>query len=475
MKLNKYIYILMAGVMGITSCKKDFLDEKPPTAVPIADAIKTENDMSDAVNGMYASMRTSNSFGRDIPALGDILSDNVYVSSANSGRYLAENAYNYISTNAEAADIFNQSYYTILQANRILNTALPTSTAVGQLKGEAYIVRALSYLELVNFFGTPYTVNPAAPGVAIVTGYTGSAITPARNTVSDVYKKIISDLDSAYAIMPTTAITYHPTNSYYLSKYAAKAIEARAYLYKGDYASARDAALLVVQGGGYTQATATGLGSYWANNVGSTNKVETIFELALNTATNNGTAGLDYEYDQPIGYGDFLATTDLYNQYRATDARRAFITAGVRKANGLPALIVSKYPNVSQSDRDDIKIIRYSEVLLTLAEGYARSSDEANALKYLNQFVAQRDPSLVYASTGAQLISDILNERRKEFAFEGLRFFDLTRTNQVINRPQMANSAPSYPTVSLTDFRRILPIPQAEVDANPSMKQNPGY
>ncbi|NCD69512.1 RagB/SusD family nutrient uptake outer membrane protein [Mucilaginibacter agri] len=473
MKFNKYIYILMAGVMGITSCKKEFLDEKPPTAVPVADAIKTENDMSDAVNGMYASMRTSNTFGRDIPALGDILSDNVYVSSSNSGRYLQENNYSYINNNAEAADIFNQSYYTILQANRIINTSIASSSAVGQYKGEAYIVRALNYLQLVNFFATPYTVNPAAPGVALVTGYTGPNIKPSRNTVTEVYAKIISDLDSAYAIMPATST--HGNSSYYLSKYAAKAIEARAYLYKGDYAGARDAALLVVQGGGYTQATATGLSAYWANNVGSTNKVETIFEMALNTATNNGTNGLDYEYDQPVGYGDFLATTDLYNQYRATDARRAFITAGVRKGNGLPALIVSKYPNVSQSDRDDIKIIRYSEVLLTLAEGYARSADEVNALKYLNQFVAQRDPSLVYASTGTQLINDILNERRKEFAFEGLRFFDLTRTNQVINRPQMANSAPSYPTVSLTDFRRILPIPQAEMDANPNMKQNPGY
>jgi len=480
MNFKRYIYIIFAGVIGLASCKKSFLDEKPPTSVPVADAIKTESDLNDAINGMYAAMRNYYLYGRDVPVLGDVLADNVYVSSTNSGRYLQEQNYTYIAINGEASDIWSQGYYAILQANRIIyaaNTQFPTATNnVNEIKGEAYIARALNYLQLVNFYAKPFTVDPTALGVPIVTtptNITGAFIKPARATVAAVYTKIISDLDSAYAIMPTTN-TVHPVNSNYLSKYAAKAIEARAYLYKGDYASARDAAFLVVSGGGYSLTPSTGFGAYWTNTTASTNKVETIFELALNTVTNNGFNGLDDIYAQ-AGYGDLLVYTDFYNSYSSTDVRKSLILAGTR--GGAPALVVNKFSNFTlASEKDDIKIIRYAEVLLTLAESYAALGDNNNAQKYVNQLAEIRDPSFTgYTSTGTQLVSDIVNERRKELAFEGLRYFDLQRLNRSVDRPTQANTSPTLSTLAAGDNRRILPIPQAEVDANANVKQNPGY
>jgi tetratricopeptide (TPR) repeat protein len=480
MKIKQYIYVILAGSLAVASCKKQFLDEKPPTAVPVTLAIKTENDMADAVNGMYNAMRQYTFLGRDIPILGDELADNTYVYGTNSGRYLQEMNYTFISTNAEANDIWSQGYYSILQANRIIYAAssFAGSNNVNQLKGEAYIARALCYLELVNFFATPFAVNPNADGVPLVTTptfVTGPFVKPARASVTAVYNKIISDLDSAYAIMPTTAITLHGTTSEYLSKYAAKAIESRALLYKGDYAGARDAALVVVNSGGYSLASAASLPAYWANPAPTSTKLETVFELALNTATNNGTNGLDYFYNQ-AGYGDALAYTDLYNLYSATDARRnLFLTTSTTKPGTV--YVVNKYANVTNAnDKDDVKVIRYAEVLLTLAEAYARSGDEPDALVTLNKLAQQRDPAFLgYVSTGSQLISDILTERRKELAFEGLRFFDLTRTAATITRPAQGNTATSLSTIAPGDNRRILPIPQAEIDANPSIKQNPGY
>jgi len=273
----------------------------------------------------------------------------------------------------------------------------------------------------------------------------------------------------------------HGTNSYYIAKYAAKAVQARAKLYQGDYAGARDAALSVVQNGGYTLAAPTAFANYWGGTTGTAAKLETIWELSLNTATNNGTNGLDWMYSQPnFGYGDALATNELYELHTATDVRRGLILNTIRSANGLQAYVVNKYKNTNITDRDDIKIIRYAEVVITLAEAYARLGDETNARTYLNQLAVQRDPALAplgYVSTGAQLITDILNERRKELAFEGLRFFDFKRLNLVINRPQTQaqGSAPTYPTVSLTDTKRLLPIPQSERDANPNLVPNPGY
>jgi len=399
----------------------------------------------------------------------------------NSGRYLAENNYSYVSTNGEAADIYSGAYAVILQANRIIAAKISNSggsaSDVNELKGEAYIVRALNYLELVNFFGQPYTVSPSSPGVPIVTAPTNPNspyIKPARATVSAVYAQIISDLDSAYAIMPAGGTSLHPTDSEYLCKYAAKAIESRAYLYKGDYANAEAAALLVVSQGGYTLTPASNLVSYWANPGPVTNLTETIFELAQTETENDGFDALSAIYSQD-GYGDLLVTPNLDSTYSATDVRGQLIIPGVR--GGFNVFVNNKYSNLeNQIDKDDIKIIRYAEVLLTLAEGYARTGDQADAKKYLNMVAETRDPSFTgYTDSGAQLITDILNERRKELDCEGLRFFDLTRTNVPIVRPQEVDSAPSIGLIPVGYYKRILPIPKAEVDANPNTVQNPGY
>jgi len=182
------------------------------------------------------------------------------------------------------------------------------------------------------------------------------------------------------------------------------------------------------------------------------------------------------DFFSQAGNGQMLCTKELYDLYASTDLRKGLIVDGIRKGNGQKAFLVNKYPNATNPDKDEVKIIRYAEIVLTLAEGYARTNDETNAKLYLNQLVKLRDPSFAgYTSTGQQLLDDIINERRKELAFEGLRLFDLLRLNQVINRPTQPFSYPGYTVVSLTDVRRLQPIPQDELDINPNIKPNPGY
>lgn len=479
MKNKNTLYIILAASIVFSSCKKNFLTQVPSTSVPAATSIQTANDMTDAVNGLYVEARGSGLFGQDAPILGDLLADNVFVSSSNYGQLIQESNYSFISNSGEASGMWTTGYNTILQANRIINAGLPSSPTVDQLRGEAYTLRGLTYLTLVNYFATPATISTSALGVPIVTKptyATGPYLKPARNTVAEVYARITIDLDSAYALMPNTAIAavYHNTSSNYIAKYAARAIEARAYLYKGDYTNAVVAALDVVKNGGYTlAATPSAFAAYWASNAGNSSKLETIFEFN-NSVTSNSTAmaGLYYQSSN----GEMLCTTSLYTDYSNTDSRKALILNGIRKGNAEPAFVVNKYSNFLNADPDEIKIIRYAEVILTLAEGYAQTGDNGDALIYLNLLAKNRDPSFTgYTSTGAQLISDIVNERRKELAFEGLRFFDLTRLNLVINRPAEPFSYPTYTPVLTTDFRRLQPIPITETQANPNMVQNPGY
>lgn len=473
-----YISILLSSVMAVVSCGKDFLEEEPSISVSVDKAIQTEGDMLEALAGTYRVLNNYYLYGRNALVWGDLLADNVYISSSTSGRLLPWNNYTYVGNNAEAGLLWSQNYYAILQANRILAAGIAETNNASQLRGEAYAIRAFCYLNLVNWFAKPHTVNPAADGVPVVTvpaNISGAFVKPARNTVAEVYTQIIADLDKAFAIMPETPPAIHANNTNFISKYAVKALQARAFLYKGDYEKARDAALLVVQKGGYNLAgTAAAFTSYWASNVTRTDKLETIFELNNSATANNGVEGLDYMYAR-TGLGDLLVTDDTYALYSETDRRKALIVAGTRA--GQQVNYVNKYQNTGVADRDEIKLLRYAEVLLTLSESYARLNDETNARLYLNMLAKNRDPLLVdYTYAGPALLDAILRERRKELAFEGLRFFDLARTNVNFTRQNMGAKAYSfYVDVKTTDFRRLMPIPEAELSANPNVKPNPGY
>jgi starch-binding outer membrane protein, SusD/RagB family len=461
-------FILFAGLL-FASCKKAFLDLKPYDQVSFDDAIVNEGDMQAAVNGVYANLRDADLFGRSIPLNGDLLADNVYLSVVNSNRYIPEFSYSYIVTNGNVGNTWADAYTTILRANNVINSGITKTAVTDQLKGEALTLRALMYFELVKFFAKPYVTDQNAPGVPLVLKY-DPVLKPSRNTVKEVFTQIEKDLNEAYGLLTVTK------NSSYITKYVPKALLARMYQYMGDWAKAEAAALDVINNGGYTLSASANFVAYWNNPGTVTNKLETVFEVSVTQIEQAGTNSLAYFYDQ-AGYGDALCTDDLFAKYAATDARRALIIDAVR--GGIPVKVVNKYPNTNNTnEKDNVKVIRYAEVLLILAEAYNKQGKDTEALTVLNQLAQRRDPSFTgYTSSGAALFEDILLERRKELAFEGHRYWDFMRTGRDVVRN---NSSGNYPanvpvTFPASNFRRIFPVPQAELDANKNIAQNQGY
>ncbi len=462
--------MMCLGAVILTSCKKEFLNLDPYNEVPSDQAITSESSLQTAVYGMYAQLRNANLYGRTVPLIGDLLADNLFISSTNSNRYIAEFTYTYTNTNANASGTWGAAYTAILRANNIINANLPQSATVNQLKGEALTVRALMYFVLVNYYAKQYSVDPNAEGVPIILEYK-PRLKPARSKVSDVYAQMEKDLADAFTLMTSTS-----KNSSFITKYVAKALNARVSLFKGDWANAKAHALSVVQNGGFTLADSASYVNYWKNPSPVSNKVETLFEVTSDNVNNNGTNALAYFYDQS-GYGDALASDDFYNKFRPGDVRRQLFLSGTRA--GQSVKIVNKYPNTNTvADKDDTKVLRYSEVLLTLAEAYYRLNDEPNALLYVNMVARKREPSFAgYSSTGPQLLEDILLERRKELAFEGMRYLDLLRLNRDVVRVNINNNYVGVTPLTLPagSTKRIYPIPQDERDANPNITQNAGY
>jgi len=463
-KVIPYIFVSISLITGtiFPACKKSFLDLRPPAALPIEDALKTEADLLVALRGAYSGLRAADLFGRTAPVIGDVMADNAYKSIQSTPRYAAFNNYTVTSGDGNVLGLWTTSYQVILRCNTIINANFPASTKVNQYKGEAYAIRALVFFTLVNFFGKPYSEDPNSPGVPIVKEFNQNLL-PTRNTVAEVYAFILNDLQQAYNLMTSF------TNSSQFSKFAARALEAKVQLYKGDLTDARLAALDVINNSGFTVVTASNYKAYWDDERIRTDRVETLFEVSSDAVGNNGFDALSYIYSQQ-GYGDLLCSSSLFALYSATDVRRTILSTGIR--GGLPSVFVNKYPDVSD-DRSDTKVLRLSDVYLIAAE-CSLPGNETDARTFLNYVATRRDASFAgYTSSGNALFDDIIKERRKELAFEGDRFHDLNRLKRTIQRS--TNYPASARTINYPDYRRVLPVPQAEMDANPNIQQNQGY
>jgi hypothetical protein len=140
--------------------------------------------------------------------------------------------------------------------------------------------------------------------------------------------------------------------------------------------------------------------------------------------------------------------------------------------------VFSKYlAKEAQLSRPDgvvnFKSFRVAEMYLIRAEANARLNNDAAALQDLNALrearIAGYTPEVL---SGSALIDAIGVERRKELVGEGHRFFDLKRTTRTVQR----SSCSDYCTLPPSSRAWTWPIPQPEIDANPSiLPQNPGY
>ena len=449
--------------LSLASCEKSFLELKPPTSLTPEFALATEADLQVALRGAYSGLKSTALYGRSLMVLGDMMADNTYQSALNTNRYTNFNLYNYLVTDGDVAGLWNASYTVILRANNIINSPIADNANIQQIKGEAYAIRALAYFNLVRYFGSPYTLDPSKLGVPIITTYQAD-LKPERAKIADVYTLINKDLTQAYTLMTKF------TNSSQFSKYSAKALQAKVYLTMGDKTNAKAAALDVITNSGFTAISSAAHTGYWAGVAPRTDKVETLLEISFDAVANNAFDALPYIYLQSGNYGDMLCSSELYDLFETTDIRKSLYATGTR--GGLASVFVNKYSSFT-GDHSDTKVIRMSEMYLIAAEA-SYPSNTTDALKYVNEVTSRRGATAI-ASSGSALLEAIITERRKELAFEGERYLDMQRLQRNIARSK--NYPASALSIDFTNYRRIMPIPQGELDANPSIKsqQNPGW
>src|SRR5437868_724487 len=117
------------------------------------------------------------------------------------------------------------------------------------------------------------------------------------------------------------------------------------------------------------------------------------------------------------------------------------------------------------TNSDPVNVIRYSEVVLTIAEAAAQANNLALATTQVNAIRAKAGLAATTATTQTALLNEILLQRRLELAHEGLHWFDLRRTHRV------QTAIPAYTQT----FRNLWPIPFQEIlNSGNVLVQNPG-
>ncbi len=463
----KSLFILF--LIGLASCSKSFLELEPQQSLSISSAIVDLNSLNAATLGLYNNLQDANIYGWDLPLIPDLRADNVFISSKNAGRFLGFDQYNTTEQSGRVASEWLDMYELIVNSSNVINRGPDASFLSSEKEeadnriGEAYALRGITYWNLVKMFSKPFTAdNGASPGIAFNNeGTTGDVITPGRETVGAVYQQIISDLNAAIGLLSLT-------DDGRISKEAAQAFLAKVYLYMEDWGNAESMATSVINSGKHSlYADGTAWMDSWGANIGS----EDLF-VVINIPTDNlGVNSIGGIYDQD-GYGDILATDDLYDIYSETDMRRNVMIRGDRLDGEANTLFPEgKYPNGETGD-DYIKVMRLADVYLIRAEARAEQGKEAEAIADLAAVASRVDPEYVTSTaSGQDLIDEIILERRKELAFEGDRVFDLTRRKMSWTKYRTDETE----TVNWDNDQVINPIPIAELDNNPNMTQNPGY
>jgi hypothetical protein len=338
----------------------------------------------------------------------------------------------------------------------------------------------------------------------IATSADALAWKPSRAPIADVYAQIVKDLLLAEAKLAFPGLGVNVAN-----KAAAQALLSRVYLYSKDYTESKKWSDAVITLASSKLATTANYVSQWraethtetlfqvryttpAENIGVNESLQTSY-TTLVTAGNQAATG---------GFGDVVPTITMLNDLgitltggntttvfanpatvasRSTDVRNLMFEPGTSGRGNIKVECTKFLGKNGTINLDNVPVLRISEALLNRAEAQATAGSAvlnlAGALSDLKALKARRytdytgstQETADNAMTQAQLLEEILRQRRIEFAFEGHRFFDLKRLGRDLVK------APHYNNVAFTDTRILPALPQGDIDGNPNLKQNAGY
>ena len=521
--------LALALALGGCQSSRDVLDVVSPTTVSDAIFWTQESDAVLFLNGAYSALP---SWSTTIEL--DGFTDNGAVNRQFDGRYIYSDG-TFDSQSGYSRGLWNTYYAAVARTNLLLANIdrIPASSIDAGRKAryvaEAKFLRGVFYLQLVSMFGdVPMPLTPLTDA---------EARQQLNVPAAKIYDQILADFDAAIPALPASysgtdagratvgaTAAFKARAALYAGRLQIAADAAKQVIDGGAYTLHPSYAQLFSYAGENSKEIIFAHNyAKTAQVTGQNNNIFGEFGPPTNSAAGRIVPIRPLVDAYETIDGKTIATSPLYNpawdkMYDNRDPRLAatILYPGASWDGGVfdsrPAPLSSKpeainpaNENVSvtgynlrkyidltdKTDRGnggiDVILMRYADVLLMYAEAkVALGQADGTALAALNLVRTRAGMPALKALTEA----DVRYERRVELAFEGLRLFDIRRwkiAEQVM--PAAAVTGIDYVTAagqrvtvqqpaSARAFPArayLWPIPQAERDLNPNLKQNPGF
>lgn len=450
MKTITIRYILLSAVAFLGAACSGFLDVELDDEIITSEAIVNKETAEAAAIGLYNSFQGFNLYGGDFVLVADLLGGNAIATGFRQRYEDLANA-RVPTTNPYIEDVWVSLYNIINSANNILVNIQDidgiSDEDRSRIEGTAYYFRGSAYFDLLRQFGE-FFEESSAFGVPVFTEVLdrSTATSVGRATVAATYNRIVEDLDNAAKALPDS------DERFFLTPAAARALLARVYLYRKDWANARAFAELLINDGDYA------LNANYNDNFETEGSAESIFELQFTQQDGQDLSNLL----MLSAANEVSGSTELWNAFADGDARKE------QFLRRFGVVRCTKYGELATDIDYNVPVLRLAEMYLIRSEAIANTEGPAAALADLNAVRTRSLPGSPVTEAEAPNLEAyydvLLRERRLEYAFEAHYWFDLARLGRATQVRQVE------------DYRVILPVPAREVQvSNGVVVQNPGY
>ncbi|HWK06737.1 MAG TPA: RagB/SusD family nutrient uptake outer membrane protein [Puia sp.] len=475
-------YISLAGVslllvMGLLSCKKSFLEVTPKGKL-IAQKVSDYDLLLNNLTLLNVDPNAQMVMGDEIAAA-DPYFTGTDVRTQRLFRW--DDVVYDPGQDAKEMTIPMQNIYTYnVIINEISTATNGTDQQKKSLQAEAMAGRAWTYFLLINYYGKPYTEATAAtdPGYPIVTVADVTTTKFVRASVKDVYDFIVSDLTAAIPALPTQ-MTYRIR----MSKAAAEGLLAKVYMFMGKFDLALpllNASFTDLAGNSvpislydYNKTFATGgaflpIGFFGPAYPATISNQENLYaRQAFDTWTfvNN----------------EIVINSATVSLFGSSDLRLNFYAPNAFFGSNYPAGLKRRIGPIEVQNG-----VILPDLYLLRAECKARLNDLSGAKADVETLRVNRMPAAdapvpdTTASQETTLLNFIFNERVREFAVQGFRWFDMRRlsvdplfTGATYTHNLYSATGSITNTYTLKPARFVLRFPQKVIDQNPGMENNP--
>lgn len=502
MNMKKIMITLAAGLL-LTACSEDFLDLKNPNLLTTDTYWETNDDVMSAFAATYSLLRDVNGgyWGVRGVELTNGRGDDFFIRNDVKDLYQFSTFTN-APDNGVVTNIFNNFYRGIFRCNQILEKIgeVPMSEEErARLIAEAKFLRGLNYFHLViNFGDVP---------IRLKTPENQEEYYVPKSPAEEVWQQVFQDLSEAKAGLP---LEYPAEWTGRATKGAATGYLGKAYLYHEDWDKAEAEFSALMQAPYQYDLMADYADNFTAERE---NNQESVFEIQVqdvggtnpwDVGSSNEALGVttaqEFAPAEVAGWFEAYPTDKIFNVFQEEKTvsgdfdKRMYVTLvwdypGAMYYNRPFSEFKSefgfksrfrKYQNWHNDNEGRFisnineRALRFADVLLMYAEALAMQGRPQEAYAPVNRIRQRAGLAVLPAGYGTeQMMAEIRRQRMLEFCREGLRFYDLRRWGLL--EQEIASSDKVGRQYLVVEKHAYLPIPQAELDNNPEMEQNPNW